>query len=56
MPEDKWTKKELSLRPGPIQLAMAVIEQWKLDGSPKCDEEAIRYWAGIIKQWENRHE
>ena len=46
-----WTKRELSLRPGPVQLALAVIEQWKLDGCPERDKEAISYWQGIVKQF-----
>lgn len=44
----KWTKRELSLRPGPVQLALAVIEQWKRDGCPKSDLECIKYWQSII--------
>ena len=51
-----WTKKELSLRPGPVQLAMAVIEQWKADGSPKCDTEAISYWVKVVETWQKDHD
>ena len=51
-----WTKEELSLVPGPVQLAKAVIKQWVLDGSPKCDAEAIKYWYGIIQEYDKEHE
>ena len=51
-----WTKEELSLVPGPVHLAKAVIRQWVLDGSPKCDEEAIKYWYGIIQEYEKERE
>lgn len=52
--QDKpWTRQELRLRQGPVELAKAVIEQWKKDGCPKRDEQAIKYWKEIIKQYEN---
>lgn len=44
----KWTKRELTLRPGVIELAKAVIEQWKADGCPQSDLECIKYWQSII--------
>lgn len=47
-----WTKRELTLRYGLIELAKAVIEQWKLDGCPACDAEAIEYWKGIVRQFD----
>lgn len=46
-----WTKRELSLRPGPVQLALAVVERWKLDGCPERDKEAVSYWQGIINKF-----
>ena len=47
-PKDKpWTKKELSLRVGYVELAKAVIEQWKEDGQP--ESELIPFWIGLIK-------
>lgn len=51
-PKDRWTKTELTLRPGPKELAKAVIEQWHLDGEPECDRAAIEYWKGVIKTCE----
>ena len=51
--QDKpWTKEELTLRQGPVELAKAVIEQWKRDGCPKRDAEAIKYWKGIVSGYE----
>lgn len=51
MPEEKkdppWTKKELSIRVGYVELAQAVVEQWKKDGQP--DSELIPFWTDIIK-------
>lgn len=49
-----WTKRELSLRPGPVQLACAVIEQWHKDGEPKSDIPAIKYWYGIINNFKEK--
>ena len=46
-----WTKRELSLRSGPVQLACAVIEQWHKDGEPKSDLPAIEYWYRIINNF-----
>ena len=52
MDESKeWTKRELTLRSGPVELAKAVIEQWVLDGKPERDREAIKYWENIVKTW-----
>lgn len=52
--QDKpWTKEELTLRQGPVELAKAVIEQWKRDGCPKRDAEAINYWKGVVNSYEN---
>jgi hypothetical protein len=51
-PKDHWTKAELTLRLGPIELAKAVIEQWVRDGKPKADEQAIKYWQGVIRECE----
>lgn len=55
MSDDKenYTREELTLRAGPVELAKAVVEQWKKDGCPKRDEKTIEYWKGIIKQYEN---
>ena len=47
-----WTKQELTLLPGPINLAKAIIRQYILDGKPKSDEQAIKYWQSIIDQYE----
>ena len=49
-----WTKRELSLRPGPVQLACAVIEQWHKDGEPKSDLPAIEYWYGVINNFKEK--
>lgn len=49
-----WTKQELTVYAnGTIALAKAVIKQWEKDGRPKRDEQAIQYWKGIVKQYEN---
>lgn len=49
-----WTKQELTVHTnGTLALAKAVIEQWKKDGCPKRDWQAIKYWKGVIKQYEN---
>lgn len=49
-----WTKQELTVHTnGTLALAEAVIEQWKKDGCPKRDEQAIKYWKGVINQYEN---
>lgn len=46
--QDKpWTKKELSLRVGYVELAKAVVEQWKKDGMPEA--ELIPFWISIIE-------
>ena len=47
----EWTKKELTLRLGPVELASAVIEQWIKDGKPACDEQVIKAWYGIISAY-----
>lgn len=44
-----WTKKELSMRVGVEELAKAVIWQWHLDGEPKADLPAIKYWERILE-------
>lgn len=53
--QDKpWTKQELTVYTnGTLALAKAVIEQWKKDGRPKRDEQAIKYWNEVVKQYEN---
>ena len=46
--DDKpWTKEELSLRVGYVELAKAVVEQWKKDGKPEA--ELIPFWISIIE-------
>lgn len=45
---NKWTRKELSLRLGTAELAAAVVEQWKKDGCPERDREAVEIWLGGI--------
>lgn len=48
-PKDKpWTKKELSLRVGYIELAKAIVEQWKKDGQP--ESELIPFWIKLIEE------
>lgn len=42
-----WTKKELSIRVGYVELAQAVVEQWKKDGQP--ESELIPFWIDMIK-------
>lgn len=49
-----WTKRELSLRSGPVQLAYAVIEQWHKDREPKSDLPAIECWYGIINNFKEK--
>lgn len=49
-----WTRRELTLRSGPVELAKAVIEQWKIDGCPAKDAEAIEYWKEVINIYENK--
>ena len=52
--DKSWTKQELTVYAnGTLALAKAVIEQWKKDGCPKRDEQAIKYWKGVVKQYEN---
>lgn len=51
-----WTKRELSLRPGPVELARAVIQQWLNDGSPAYDKEAIIYWLNLIREYDKEKE
>ena len=47
--QDKpWTRKELSLRVGYVELAKAVVEQWKKDGMPEA--ELIPFWIKIIEE------
>lgn len=46
-PKDRWTKRELTLRSGIIELAKAVIEQWIEDGRPEKDAEVIKFWQAI---------
>lgn len=47
--DDKpWTKKELSLRVGYVELAKAVVEQWKKDGQP--ESELIPFWIKLIEE------
>lgn len=49
-----WTRQELTVHTnGTLALAEAVVEQWKKDGCPKRDEQAIQYWEGVIKQYAN---
>ena len=48
-PKDKpWTKKGLSLRVGYIELAKAIVEQWKEDGQP--ESELIPFWIQLIEE------
>lgn len=46
----KWTKRELTLRSGPAELAKAIIWQWHLDGEPEKDKQAIEYWEKILEE------
>lgn len=49
-----WTRQELIVHTnGTLALAEAVVEQWKKDGCPKRDKQAIKYWKGVIKQYAN---
>ena len=48
-----WTKQELTVYAnGTLALAKAVIEQWKKDGCPKRDEQAIEYWKCVVSSFE----
>lgn len=51
--EDKpWTRQELTVYSnGTLALAVAVVDQWKKDGCPKRDEQAIKYWQGVIASY-----
>lgn len=52
-----WTKQELTVYAnGTLALAKAVIEQWKKDGCPKRDEQAIKYWKGVVSSFEQDKE
>ena len=52
--DKSWTRQELTVHTnGTLALAEAVVEQWKKDGCPKRDEQAIKYWKGVIKQYAN---
>lgn len=46
-----WTKKELMLRPGFVELAKAIVEQWHKDGCPAADKKGIEFWQEIIDVW-----
>ena len=51
--DDKpWTKEELTLRVGYVELAKAVVEQWKKDGKP--DAELIPFWIELIKEEQSK--
>lgn len=58
MSDDKenYTRKEMTLRSGVVELAKAVIEQWIRDGKPARDKAAIKYWKEVINQYENQTE
>lgn len=47
IPDKPWTRKELSIRVGYVELAKAVVEQWKADGMP--ESELIPQWVQLIK-------
>ena len=48
-----WTKQELTVYSnGTMALAKAVITQWKKDGCPKRDEQAIKYWKSVVSSFE----
>lgn len=49
---DKWTRREMRPRPGLVELAKAVIEQWKADGMPAVDKAAIEAWKGIVRAFD----
>lgn len=52
--DNPWTRQELTIYTnGTLALAKAVIEQWKKDGCPKRDKQAIKYWKEVIKYYEN---
>ena len=49
--DSKWTKDELTIKHGEIDLAIAVVKQWHLDGCPGCpasDYAGVEPWLGII--------
>lgn len=46
--KDKYTRRELSLRPGIRQLAAAVLEQWVADGKPSSDQPSIDIWIRVM--------
>lgn len=48
--DDQYTKKELKPRQGFKELAMAVVEQWILDGKPECDKPSIDIWLKFIEE------
>ena len=49
--DEPWTKKELMLRPGFVELAKAIVEQWHKDGCPATDKKGIEFWQEIIDVW-----
>lgn len=48
----KWTRSELTLKPGLKNLAEAVIRQWHIDGEPECDIETIYLWKKLLETCE----
>lgn len=52
--EDKWTKKELTLRSGLQELALAIIERWVKDGKPEKDLKIIKCWQQIANINKNK--
>ena len=48
-PKDKWTKGELSLKPGYQHLAKEIIKQWVRDGKPESDRPQIEIWRRVLK-------
>lgn len=47
-----WTKQELATYSEPVlAIALAVVNQWKKDGSPEKDAIGIIPWLKIIEEY-----
>lgn len=52
----KWTKEELRLRDGVVELSSAVVKQWLLDGMPESSRDGIRPWLAILQDAQKEHD
>lgn len=50
--EKPWTRQEQSVYSSPeLALALAVVNQWKKDGSPEKDAPFLLPWLKIIEEY-----